>query len=142
VIPTSSRALYAGETADPYLLALRAYVWGYAPVRAARLREAATNPVDPFIPRLPASAGAPLNNLGRQKRLSDATLAGVAPNVDTLYTLAWLDLEAEPFVLEAPDFGSRYYTVSDRLRRHRNGRFVRRAYARASTAADLRFWTG
>jgi hypothetical protein len=35
---------------------------------------------------------------------------GVAPNVDTLYSVAWLDLGDDAFVLEAPDFGSRYYT--------------------------------
>jgi hypothetical protein len=107
---STSSELYADGTADPYVVALRAYVWGYAPVLAARLREGATNPADPFAPRLPTSAGAPLNNLGHQRRLSDPTLAGVAPNVDTLYTLGWLDLAGEPFVLETPDFGGRFYT--------------------------------
>jgi hypothetical protein len=110
VIASSSSALYGGATTDPYEVALRAYVWGYAPVLAARLRQGATNPIDPFVSRLPTSAGAPLNNLGHQQRLSDPTLAGVAPNVDTLYTLAWLDLADEPFVLETPDFDRRYYT--------------------------------
>lgn len=103
--------IFAGETADPYLLAVRAYVWGLAPVVSARLRELLTNPSDPDAPRLPTSAGAPLNNIGHQRRLSDPTLPGVAPNVDTLYTLAWLDLADEPFVLETPDFGSRYYCI-------------------------------
>jgi hypothetical protein len=102
--------LFAGATDDPYLLAVRAYVWGYAPILATRMRQTFTNPLDPFAPRLPTSAGAPLNNIGHQRRLSDPTLEGVAPNVDTLYSLAWLDLADEPFVLEAPDFGPRYYT--------------------------------
>jgi hypothetical protein len=106
----SSEEIFAGETDDPHLLAVRAYVWGVALVAAAKLRLHLTNPQDPFAPRLPTSAGAPLNNMGHQRRLSDPTLAGVAPNVDTLYSLAWLDLAEEPFVLEAPDFGSRYYT--------------------------------
>jgi hypothetical protein len=110
VIPATRSELYTGETTDPYLVAVRAYVWAYAPVLAARLRQAATNPMDPFAPRLPTSAGAPLNNIGHQRRLSDPTLVGIAPNVDTLYTLGWLDLADEPFVLEAPDFGGRYYT--------------------------------
>jgi hypothetical protein len=107
---TASAPLFAGETRDPYLLAVRAYVWGFPLVLATRLRQSFTLPTTPFAPRLPTSAGAPLNNLGHQQRLSDPALGGVAPNVDTLYSLAWLDLAAEPFVLEAPDFGPRYYT--------------------------------
>jgi hypothetical protein len=109
--PAEGRALFEGKTGDPYLLAVRAYVWGFAPILAARIRQGLTNPQDPFAPRNPALAGAALNNLGHQRRLADATLeVGVAPNVDTLYSLAWLDLAGEPFVLETPDFGSRYYT--------------------------------
>jgi len=110
IAPTTSRELFGGATHDPYLLAVRAYVWGHAPILAARLRQTFTNPDEPFAPRPATSAGAPLNNMGHQRRLSDPTLPGIAPNVDTLYSLAWLDLADEPFVLEAPDFGSRYYT--------------------------------
>jgi hypothetical protein len=106
----SERDLFRGESDDPYLLAVRAYIWGYALVLAAQLRERFTNPSEPFAPRLETSAGAPLNNIGHQRRLSDPTLPGIAPNVDTLYTLAALDLDAGPFVLETPDFGSRFYT--------------------------------
>jgi hypothetical protein len=107
---TTSRELFCGDSDDPHLLAVRAYVWGLALVLATRLREQFTNPLDPFAPRLPTSAGASLNNIGHQRRLSDPTLPGIAPNVDTLYSLAALDLHSGPFVLETPDFGSRYYT--------------------------------
>ena len=110
-VATDPSGLFAGDTNDPYRLALRAHVWGFAPILATRLRQGFTNPADPFIERNPAMAGAPLNSLGHQRRLADASLKlGVAPNVDTLYSLAWIDLAAEPFVFETPDFGPRYYT--------------------------------
>ncbi|WP_431875782.1 DUF1254 domain-containing protein [Amycolatopsis sacchari] len=34
-----------------------------------------------------------------------------APNVDTLYSNAWVDLRDEPVELGLPDFGGRYFTV-------------------------------
>ena len=107
--PTSAE-LFAGETGDPHRIALRASIWGHAPLLAARLREQMTRPGDPFATRPPTSPGAALNNLGHQRRLSDSGMTGVAPNADTLYSVAWIDLAEEPFVLEAPAFGSRYYT--------------------------------
>jgi hypothetical protein len=35
----------------------------------------------------------------------------VRPNVDTLYSVAWLDLGKGPIVLAVPDVGRRYYTM-------------------------------
>ncbi|MGH7931841.1 MAG: DUF1254 domain-containing protein [Candidatus Binataceae bacterium] len=34
------------------------------------------------------------------------------PSVDTLYTLAWLDLSKEPYVLKIPDAHGRYYLLA------------------------------
>ena len=34
-----------------------------------------------------------------------------APNADTLYTEAWLDVSQEPWVLSIPDMGNRYYIM-------------------------------
>ncbi|WP_176488999.1 DUF1254 domain-containing protein [Rhizorhabdus dicambivorans] len=104
--------LFGGTTADPYLLALRAYIWGYPLVRAAQVRQNTTLPADPFRPRPPSAAGAAINRLGHAAELATPLMKqGVAPNNDTLYSLAWLDMREGPFVLEMPDFGDRYYTV-------------------------------
>ena len=103
--------LFAGETRDPYRLAMRAYVWGYPLVRAAQIRQNMTVPSDPFRVRPPTAPGAPINRMGHARNLATPELRdGVAPNNDTLYNLAWLDMNEGPFVLTTPDFGSRYYT--------------------------------
>lgn len=93
-------------------LASTAYVWGYPLIRSAQLRQNMTLPEDPFRQRPSSVPGAPINRLGHARDLATPALRqGVAPNNDTLYSLAWLDLDAGPFVLTAPDFGDRYYTL-------------------------------
>lgn len=107
----TSADVFTGETHDPYVLAVRAYVWGYPLVRAAQLRQNATRPDDPYAKRPPTVAGAPLNTLGHARvPATPETRIGVAPNSDTLYSLAFLDMDQGPFVLHSPDFGPRYYT--------------------------------
>lgn len=88
-----------------------AYVWGYPFVRAAQLRHNLTWQRKPGDPGTLAVAAAPVNAFGHARTLATpATRVGVAPNNDTLYSLAWLDLTTGPFVVEAPDFNDRYYT--------------------------------
>jgi hypothetical protein len=109
--PAEQANLFAGETQDPYLLGLRAYIWGYPLVRAAQIRQNMTLPSDPFQARPLTAPGAPINRMGHARKLATPELrVGVAPNNDTLYNLAWLDLNDGPFVMTTPDFGARYYT--------------------------------
>ena len=90
----------------------RLQIWAFPVIFAQRVRLRFTSPLAPHIHRPATSAGAPLNTMGHQRQLSDPTLtAGVAPNVDTLYSLAFLDLDAGEFELRLPDFGARYYSV-------------------------------
>lgn len=93
-------------------MACELQIWGFPLVFAQRMRLRFTSPLDPFVRRPPTSAGAALNSMGHQRQLSDPTLtAGVAPNVDTLYSLAFLDLDCGPTVLRMPEFDDRYYSV-------------------------------
>ena len=55
---------------------------------------------------------APINQFVHVTEFPDDTYRDVvSPNVDTLYSLAWLDLTAEPIVLRLPDLGDRYYLM-------------------------------
>lgn len=100
-----------GDLEEFHALGSLAFVWGYPLVRAAQLRANLTRPVVPGDPAEAVVARGPLNAMAHARALATPhTRVGVAPNNDTLYSLAWLDLSAGPFVLEAPDFGKRYYT--------------------------------
>jgi hypothetical protein len=109
---TTNDEIFAGPPNDPYLLAVRAYVWGFPLVEMAWIRLRGTNPDDPFADRPPTSTGAPLNRWGHQHVPADPTFrAGVGPSVDLLYSSLRLDLAHGPFVIEAPNCGSRYYAI-------------------------------
>lgn len=107
----ASDDIFRGETREPYRLALRAYIWGYPLVRAAQLRQNITLAADTNRTQPPPPLAAPINRMAHARELATPEMRqGVAPNNDTLYSLAWLDMNDGPFVLETPDFGARYYT--------------------------------
>jgi hypothetical protein len=57
--------------------------------------------------------GTDLNRFFHRRTLSDHRHRIVtAPNNDTLYSSAWLDLSLEPVVLSVPDTGGRYYSMA------------------------------
>ena len=84
--------------------ALEAYVFGYPLVTLEHTRRVVTNV---------AAAGslhAPVNQLSLARSYPDASFTAVtAPNADTLYCSAFLDLTREPMVLSLPGMGDRYF---------------------------------
>jgi hypothetical protein len=60
--------------------------------------------------RVTAGHGLPANTFDHMRSFPDYTFTDVAsPNADTLYSLAWLDLRAEPIVLSVPDLSGRFH---------------------------------
>jgi hypothetical protein len=85
-------------------IAIDAYVYGYPLVTMEMTRRVMTNVAEP------AGTRAPMGQLIRMREYPTATFRDVtAPNADTLYTTAWLDLAKEPWILSLPDANGRYY---------------------------------
>jgi hypothetical protein len=88
---------------EPEQIALDAYVYGYSLITTEVTRVQMSN-VDKI-----EGMRAPTSQFANIKRYPAADFRGVsAPNADTLYSVAWLDL-AEPQVFSHPDMGKRFY---------------------------------
>jgi hypothetical protein len=84
-------------------IALDAYVYGYSLITTEVTRVQMSN-VDKI-----EGMHAPTGQFANIKRYPPADFRGVsAPNADTLYSVAWLDL-SEPQVFSHPDMGKRFY---------------------------------
>jgi hypothetical protein len=95
--PLQAEVLPAKE--DVYRIGLQAYIYGYPLVLAEKTREV-------FIKRFP------MNHFNHAVSFPPSTARMVVrPNIDTLYSSAWLDLAPEPIILSVPDTGGRYYLV-------------------------------
>lgn len=84
-------------------IAKEAYVYGYSLITTEITRVQMSN--------VPKEEGlqAPMGKFINVKRYPPADYRGVsAPNADTLYSLAWVDL-SEPQVFSHPDMGNRFY---------------------------------
>ena len=96
--------LGAVEGLEPFWLATDAYIYGYPLVTMEMTRRVMTNVAAPEATR------APMGQFVLMREYPDATFRDVtAPNADTLYTTAWLDVGAEPFVFSIPDMNGRYF---------------------------------
>lgn len=85
-------------------LGTEAYVYGYPLVTMEYTRRVITNVSEP------KGTKAPMGQLIRLREYPTAEFKDVtAPNADTLYTTAFLDLKKEPYVLSLPDAHGRYY---------------------------------
>jgi hypothetical protein len=88
--------------------ALQAYVYGYTPVYFDSSMKTYTNVIKPS--ENPNQMWAPLNQFfhGRRQQTAENTM-GVAPNSDTLYTMAYLDVSKEPIIWHLPAWAGHYY---------------------------------
>ena len=84
--------------------AIDAYVFGYPLVTMETTRRVMTNVATP------EGTHAPMGQFARLRTYPTAEFRDVtAPNADTLYTLAWVDVGKEPWVLSIPDMKGRYF---------------------------------
>src|SRR5271166_1411188 len=85
-------------------IAVDAYVYGYSLITTEVTRVQMSN-----VPKAEQDLHAPMGQFSNVPRYPAADYRGVsAPNADTLYSFAWVDL-AQPQVLSHPDMGTRYY---------------------------------
>ena len=86
-----------------------AYIYGYAPVAAF-----ATERIQTAVPDSTGVIGlAPVNQFAYATQLADADFTTIIrPNADTIYTLAWLDLNAQPMVISLPEVLNRFYMMA------------------------------
>ena len=83
------------------------YVYGYPMILMDLTKRKSTNIEQPH----PVTAAAPINQLGHFRLFPDHTFTSVVkPNVDTYYSIAWMDLTKEPLVLSMPAT-DRYYLL-------------------------------
>ena len=96
--------LNLGEGVEDFWLATDAYIYGYPLVTMEMTRRVITN-----VAR-PEGTKAPMGQIIKLREYPDATFRDVtAPNADTLYTTAFLDVGKEPWVLSLPDMKDRYF---------------------------------
>jgi hypothetical protein len=99
-----------GEDSSPFddfrRLGAEAFAFGFPFLTMAATMRHATNV------SVPDGERAPINQFAHLHRFPDPDFkAIVGTNAHTLYSLAWLDLRAEPMILELPDTGGRSYLM-------------------------------
>jgi len=92
------------EGGEDFWLAQDAYIYGYALVTMEMTRRVITN-----VAAVEGTHG-PMGQFIKLRKYPDASFKDVtAPNADTLYTTAWIDVGDEPWVLSMPDMKDRYF---------------------------------
>jgi hypothetical protein len=96
----------AAREKEAFDVGVDAYVYGYPLVTMEMTRRVMTNVA------VPTGKLAPMGRFAHLRKYpSPSDKEVTAPNADTLYSLAWLDLSKEPYVLGLPDAKGRYYLV-------------------------------
>jgi DNA sulfur modification protein DndE len=91
---------------EAFQLGVDAYIYGYPLVVMDSVRRVSTNVTEPL------GMSAPMGQFGHARSFPDASKRVIAgASVDTLYSLAWLDLSRGPYVLHLPDAHGRFYLM-------------------------------
>ena len=92
--------------AQAHKIGVEAYIYAYPLVTMELTRRAMTNVATP------GSKFAPMGQFANLRTYpSPADKAVTAPNADTLYSIAWLDLKKEPYIFSIPDADGRYFLM-------------------------------
>ncbi len=82
------------------------YIYGYPLITMDITRQVMTN-----VESVEALK-APMGQFVNAREYPNASFRDVtAPNADTLYSSAWIDVGKEPYILQVPDEGDRYYLM-------------------------------
>ena len=102
----------SAKAADPLseeeatTIGVEAYIYGYPLVTMEMTRRVMTN-----VEKVEAMRG-PMGQFINAREYPTAAFRDVtAPNADTLYSTAWLDLAKEPYILSLPDEDGRYFLM-------------------------------
>ena len=94
------------HTEEAVRIAVDAYVYGYPLVTFDMARRQQTNVA------APDGEHAPVGQMIKMRSYPAVdNHCCAAPNADTLYTIAWLDVSREPWVFGIPEMGDRYYIL-------------------------------
>jgi len=94
------------HTEEAVRIAVDAYIYGYPLVTFDMARRQQTNVAAPDAEHAPVGQ---IIKMRSYPAVDNHCCA--APNADTLYTLAWLDVGAEPWIFSIPEMGDRYYIM-------------------------------
>jgi hypothetical protein len=98
---SAAQALTADEAKT---IAEDAYIYGYSLISVEMSRKVITNVEKPETTR------APMGQFANLREYPTAAFRDVtAPNADTLYSNAFVDVSEEPWIVSWPDMGDRYY---------------------------------
>ena len=102
--PAVAQDVAAPGAVEAIRIATEAYIYGYPLVTFDMARRQQTNVA------APDGEHAPMGQMIRMRSYPAVdNHCCAAPNADTLYTEAWLDVSREPAVFSIPDMGDRYY---------------------------------
>lgn len=104
--PPSAPGPDQAKEKEAFDIGVEAYIYGYPLVTMEMTRRVLTNVAKP------EGKAAPMGQLANIRAYpTPADKQVTAPNADTLYSMAWLDLAKEPYVLSLPDEHGRYYLM-------------------------------